>query len=73
MPYYLYKIHGPRTVEAIEAHDVYREARNRARALRADQALADSSHIRLVFAKSPEEAEKLLLEVREPRPLGEDA
>ncbi len=73
MPYFVYELSPPRSLKRLECFQNYREARAAARALR--QALpADSGRsVRVIFAADEAQAEALLREKREPRPLGEDA
>lgn len=73
MPYFLYKVFPEKRYELIEPHEAYRAARDRARALRAELAADAGYAIKVMFAKDPAEAERLMAEEREPRPLGEDA
>ena len=72
MPYYIYEIVPPRRLELVDSFDGYREARTRARAMRADLGTDADRTVRVIYAHSPEEATRLLTEVREPRPLGEE-
>ena len=73
MAYFLYKVFPDRKLEAVDQFEKYPPARDRARALRAELAGKVECTVRVIFAANPEEAERLLREVREPRPLGEDA
>ncbi len=73
MPYFLYKIRPGKNFELIQRFDVYREARDQARQLRAGATAQDQYNVKVMFAKDPDEAERLMAEEREPRPLGEDA
>jgi hypothetical protein len=73
MPYYVYRIRPGRQFELADTFPGYREARDRAREMRAGIESGDEYTVKVMFAKSPEEAERLMSEVREPRPLGEDA
>jgi hypothetical protein len=73
MPYFVYKVHPGKRFELVERHDAYRGARDRARAMRQELRAEEDCAIKVMFAKNPEEAERLLSEEREPRPLGEDA
>lgn len=71
--YYVYKIFPSRRLEYVDEFAAYREAKALTRSMR--EALppdADCS-VRMIFAPSREHAERLLREVREARPLGEDA
>jgi len=73
MPYFVYKIHPGKRFELVDRLAVYREARDRARAIRQALGPQDEYTVKVMFAKEPEEAERLMAEEREPRPLGEDA
>jgi hypothetical protein len=73
MPYFVYKVHHGKRFELLDSYGVYREARDRARGLRQDMGPEDTYTVKVMFAKNPEEAERLMAEEREPRPLGEDA
>jgi len=73
MPYYIYKVHPPKRLEHIDAFDAYREAKIFTREQRKVLTSDDDYTIRMIFAPSKEHAERLLKEVREARPLGEDA
>ena len=73
MTYYVYKIFPPKGLEYIDEFDAYREARKFARAKRRELTSEDDYTVRMIFAPSKEQAERLLKEVREARPLGEDA
>lgn len=72
MPYFVYEIFPPRRVELVDSFDGYREARTRARALRAALGADAEQAVRVIHASSTEEATRLLTEVREARPLGEE-
>ena len=70
MPYYIYKIiAGPtdllKTLEKMEQYDAFKDAKQRARGLRADMANDDSYTIKVMFADSELEAEEKLMEKRE--------
>ncbi len=73
MPYFLYKIFPKKKFELVGHFHAYREARDSAREQRKQLTPEDHYSIKLMFAKDPEEAERLMSEEREPRPLGEDA
>jgi hypothetical protein len=72
MPYYIYEIIPPRRLELVDSFDGYRDARTRARALRATLGTDAERSVRVIYAENTEEATRLLMEVREPRPLGEE-
>ncbi len=70
MPYYIYKITaGPtdllKTLEKIEQYDSFKEAKQRARSLRADMSKNDQYTVKVMFAASELEAEEQLMEKRE--------
>lgn len=73
MPYFVYKIHPGKRFELIDHFPAYRAARERARAMRSEIQPGDDYTVRVMFAKDSDEAERLMSEKREPRPLGEDA
>ena len=70
MPYYVYKITpgstpGAKSLDLVNAHESFRDAKQEVRALRVEQA-ADAGHsYKIMFAGSEGEAEQLLREVRE--------
>lgn len=72
MPYFVYKIESQHQQELIDSFPKYRDAKLKVRALRAENE-SQQGNFRLIFAKHPEEAVRLLSQKREPRPLGEDA
>ncbi len=70
MPYYIYRItSGPtnllKTLEKLEQHDSYKDARNSARSMRSTVAEGDNLIIKVMFAGSELEAEQQLMEKRE--------
>ncbi len=73
MPYFVYKLSPPRRLEPVATFEGYRDARARARALRLALGPQSNTRVRVVFAQDGPEAERLLSEIREPRPLGEEA
>lgn len=72
MPYFVYRIHEPLHLEHIGTHVVYKEARQAVRELRAAEGPQSVNNIRMIFAKSEAEAEKLLSAPRDERVIGED-
>ena len=70
MPYYLFKITQPdelklvKHLELLETHEVFREAKDTARRLRAESS-ADECVYKVIFAVSQLAAEEQLLEKRE--------
>ena len=70
MPYYIYKITaGPtalvKTLEKLEQHDSFKEAKARARTMRASIGESDAPQIKVMFADTELEAEEKLMEKRE--------
>jgi hypothetical protein len=73
MAYYVYKIFAPKRLEYVDEFEAYRDAKTFTRGLRKQLAAKDECTVRMIFAPSKEQAERLLAEIREARPLGEDA
>ena len=73
MAYYVYRIYRSRRLEYVDDFEAYRGARAFTRKLRKALTPDDDHSVRMIFAQSREQAERLLTEVRETRPLGEDA
>ena len=73
MPYFIYRLRSPRPPERVGCFAHYREARTAVREMRLALAHDDSTTVRMVFAPGEAQAERLLTDRREPRPLGEDA
>ena len=70
MPYYIYRIQqGPtaivKNLELVSEHDEYKDAKNHARQIRAEQAKDDTSQIKVMFADNKLQAEEQLMETRE--------
>ena len=70
MPYYIYKITaGPtalvKTLEKLEQYDSFKEAKTRARSMRADMSGGEGQQIKVMFADTELEAEEKLMEKRE--------
>lgn len=73
MPYFVYTLRRPRAPENAGVFESYREARATVREMRRALGRDDPATVRMVFAAGEAQAERLLTERREPRPLGEDA
>ena len=70
MPYYIYKITPgdtptAKTLDLINEHDSFREAKQEVKALRIAQPAGTSHIYKIMFAGSQGEAEQRLLEARE--------
>jgi hypothetical protein len=72
MPYYLFRIEAGRRFTLLGEHAVYRDARARARELRAMDSGVDPDSIRIVFADDRERAAELLTTPREREPSDDD-
>ena len=73
MPYFVYRLQRPRAPEKAGVFTGYREARAAVREMRRALDRDDPATVRMIFAAGEAQAERLLTERREPRPLGEDA
>lgn len=72
MPYYVYAVRPFAQLEQLAEHAAFKDASAQAKALRAQQGADDRASIRVMFAATALEAEDLLLQIREPRPAGEE-
>jgi hypothetical protein len=72
MPYYIYAVRPFAQLEQLAEYEAFKDASAQAKALRAQQAADDRASIRVMFAATALEAEDLLLQIREPRPAGEE-
>lgn len=73
LAYFVYKIFAPKQLEYVDEFEAYRDARTFTRRLRKKLTAEDQCTVRMIFAPGRDQAERLLKEVREARPLGEDA
>ncbi len=73
MAYYVYRVYRSRRLEYVDDFEDYRDARAFTRELRKALTPDHDHSVRMIFAPNREQAERLLTEVREARPLGEDA
>lgn len=72
MPYYVYAVRPFAQLEQLAEHAAFKDASAQAKALRVRQPADDRASIRVMFATTALEAEDLLLQIREPRPAGEE-
>jgi hypothetical protein len=72
MPYYVYAVRPFAQLEQLAEYAAFKDASAQAKALRAQQPADDRASIRVMFAATALEAEDLLLQIREPRPAGEE-
>ena len=72
MPYYVFAVEPLGLLRKLAEFEAFKDASAQAKALRAQQPPDDRASIRVMFAATALEAEDLLLQVREPRPAGEE-
>ncbi len=72
MPYFIYKVFPGKKLEQIAELEKFREAKQQARSLRESTPPTDAYSIKIIFAKNELEAQLLLKEAREARPVGDD-
>ena len=72
MPYFIYKIRPVKQLEKVSHFEKFREAKIEVKAMRKELDVADNYVLKIIFAKNEIEAELLLKETREARPLGDD-
>lgn len=72
MPYFVYAVRPFGQLEQLGEHAAFADASAQAKALRGALPAADAARIRVMFAATALEAEDLLLQVRDPRPAGEE-
>ncbi len=71
MPYFLYKLYSDKKLEPIASYPKFAEAKQHVRDLRQQLSGNETYAVKMIFAKSDAEAEKLLTTEREYRPEGE--
>ena len=72
MPYYIYRVTPPNRLEQIESHENYRQAKERIRKLWTEIESGSEVVIRMIYAETQGEAERLLLIPRDDRIIGDD-
>jgi hypothetical protein len=72
MPYFVYNISPERKLTLIETFARFKEAKDHARSLRAQQTADDRNTIRMIFAEDPKKAQLLLTDLRTPKTEGDD-
>ncbi len=72
MAYFVFKMFPGKKLEALDSFEKFIDAKKYARDLRKDLPEDANYNIKMIFAKSELEAEVLLKEEREPRPVGDD-
>lgn len=71
MPYHIFEINPFKQLTFVESVGEYRDAKAQVRAMRESGSLGTGVTVRMMFAGDRFEAERLLKEKREPRPMGE--
>ena len=71
MQYHIFEIDPFQQLQLLDSVSSYREAKNRVNTLRRSADLVAGTTYRMMFAASPADAERLIKEKREPRPMGE--
>ena len=72
MPYFIFKVFPGKKLQAVTSFEKFKEAKEHARELRKQMTPADDYNVKVIFAKTDLEAEVLLKEEREYRPMGDD-
>ena len=72
MPYFVYRISPERKLTLLETFARFKEAKDHARSLRAQQATDDRNTIRMIFAEDAKKAQLLLTDLRNPKTEGDD-
>jgi hypothetical protein len=72
MPYFVYRISPERKLTLIETFAKFKQAKDLARALRAQQATDDRNVVRMIFAEDPKKAQLLLSNKRTAKTDGDD-
>lgn len=71
MQYHIFEINPFQQLSHLDSLDTYTEAKKRVRELRSSPTLVPGTNFRMMFAADSLQAEQLLKEKREPRPMGE--
>jgi hypothetical protein len=71
MTYYIYRLHDPKGLEYLDCKDRYQDAKALVRSLREGLPAPDAAKVRMIFAGSTSEAEKLLSAPKDQRVIGE--
>ncbi len=71
MPYFVFRIFPEGRLEHVETHQVFRDAMQRCRQMRADKPADADYQVRMIFAEDIEAGRRLLRTPRTPPPLEE--
>ena len=72
MPYFVYRISAERKLTLLNMLDKFKEAKDLARSLRAQQPPGATDVFRMIFAETPKKAQLLLTDTRTARTDGDD-
>ena len=72
MPYYVYQLYPNKKLTYVNDYPKYKEAKSYVKAQRPQITAADNYQLRIMFAGSQSEAERLFTTKREAQPLRED-
>jgi hypothetical protein len=72
MPYFVYKIYPNKRLVPVRSFESFKDAKELARSMRASMTADDRYTAKVIFAKTHEEAERLLTEEREYIPREDD-
>ena len=72
MPYFVYAVRPFAQLQPLGEHAAFKDASSQAKAVRAQPDADPAAVIRVMFAATATEAEDLLLQIREPRPAGDE-
>lgn len=72
MPYYIYRIAEPMRLEYLDQKASFRDAKERVVSLRKELSVNNTTIVRMIFANSTGEAERLLSIPKDGRVIGED-
>lgn len=72
MPYFVYRISPERKLTLLNTFDKFKDAKDLARSLRAQQTPGTAETIRMIFAENPKKAQLLLSDVRNAKTDGDD-
>jgi hypothetical protein len=72
MPYFVYRISPERKLTLIGTFATFKEAKDHARSLRAQQPSDDRNIVRMIFAEDPKKARLLLSDKRTAKAEGDD-
>lgn len=72
MPYFIFKVFPGKKLEPVTRFEKFQEAKDHAKEMRKQSSADDEYSVKVIFAKTDLEAQVLLKEEREYRPMGDD-